>query len=202
MDKCFIASSSEAQFCALYFMDILDAVLKQANLNIECILWRDAEEFSVLNDATLTRLISLGQREIAYSIAFFTPDDLSTSRGQSQIIARDNVLFEYGLFLGMLGEKRSFAIIPQDEKGRNSIKLPSDIGGVTLPRYKFKGFDCTQYSRKDFFNAAISIVSAIKKFKGPPESRDLSSVGVPPENPIIGPRTAFQGHDSGAFSSY
>ncbi len=202
MDKCFIASSSEAQFCARYFMDILNAILKQANLSIECILWRDAEEFSVLNDATLMRLISIGRREITYSVAFFTPDDLSTSRGQSQIIARDNVLFEYGLFLGMLGEKRSFAIIPQDEEGRNLIKLPSDIGGVTLPRYKFKGFDCTEYSQQDFFNAAISIVSAIKKFKSHPESGDPSSDGFPPENPIIGPRTAFQGHDNGAFSSY
>ncbi len=199
MDKCFIATSSEGQYCATFFMEVLDAILKQAGLDIECVLWREARGFSALNDATLTRLVAIGRDEIAYSIAFFTPDDLSTSRGQSQIVARDNVLFEYGLFLGMLGGKRSFAVVPQDEEGRNSIKLPSDICGIGLPRYKFNGFDCTKYSQRDFFRTALSIVRAIKGDDPPPDGE--ASTENPPIESKIAPRIRDD-EDSRPFSSY
>lgn len=64
--------------------------------------------------------------EVDFAIFILTPDDTVEARGKSVCIPRDNVLFEFGLFLGLLGRNRVFAIIEK------SVKLPTDLQGVTL----------------------------------------------------------------------
>ena len=44
--------------------------------------------------------------------------------------ARDNVMFEYGLFLGRVGNQRAFVI--KDKQ----VKIPSDMLGITLADYE------------------------------------------------------------------
>jgi CRP/FNR family cyclic AMP-dependent transcriptional regulator len=67
-----------------------------------------------------------------FAIAIASPDDLVESRGKSAATARDNVIFELGLFIGRLGRKRSFLLEPRGEE----VKLPSDLAGITTIPYR------------------------------------------------------------------
>jgi len=66
------------------------------------------------------------------AIAIASPDDVVESRGKSATTARDNVIFELGLFIGRLGRKRSFLLEPRGEE----VKLPSDLSGITTIPYR------------------------------------------------------------------
>jgi len=57
----------------------------------------------------------------------FSPDDLVLMRGQAKPAARDNVVFELGLFIGALGRERCFVIKP---KGEDAPRLPTDLLGL------------------------------------------------------------------------
>jgi CRP/FNR family transcriptional regulator, cyclic AMP receptor protein len=67
-----------------------------------------------------------------FAIAIASPDDLVESRGKSVATARDNVIFELGLFIGRLGRKRSFLLEPRGDE----VKLPSDLTGITTLTYR------------------------------------------------------------------
>lgn len=66
-----------------------------------------------------------------YGIFVFTPDDKVFSRGKESDIPRDNVIFEYGMFLGKHTRKRVFFLTP---KGKN-VKIMTDLLGVTSLTY-------------------------------------------------------------------
>lgn len=74
-----------------------------------------------------------------YDFAAFVlaPDDVTTSKEQTRPAPRDNVLFESGLFMGVLGRDRVFLVYDQTE----DIKIPSDLAGVTLATYDGKRID-------------------------------------------------------------
>lgn len=69
------------------------------------------------------------------AIAIAEPDDVTSSRGSSAPTARDNVIFELGLFIGRLGRKRSFLLEPRGDE----VKLPSDLTGITTIPYRRVG---------------------------------------------------------------
>ncbi len=66
-----------------------------------------------------------------FAVLVLTPDDVTESRGASQLSPRDNVLFECGLFMGRLGRERAFIVCDKSTK----LKLPSDLAGVSLIPY-------------------------------------------------------------------
>jgi O-acetyl-ADP-ribose deacetylase (regulator of RNase III) len=68
------------------------------------------------------------------------PDDLITSRGESSPSTRDNVIFELGMFIGRLGRDRTFMLTPNSA----SIRLPSDLIGLTTAGYDADRFDSGQ----------------------------------------------------------
>ena len=68
-----------------------------------------------------------------FAIAIVQPDDITIKRGVEVATARDNVIFELGLFIGRLGRKRSFLVEPRGEE----VELPSDIKGITTLSYKY-----------------------------------------------------------------
>lgn len=45
---------------------------------------------------------------------------------------RDNIIFELGLFVGRLGRKRSFVVMP---KGIEGLHLPSDLVGLNMATF-------------------------------------------------------------------
>jgi hypothetical protein len=70
----------------------------------------------------------LGQLDISdFGVFICTPDDIRKSRGHSKQTARDNVIFELGLYMGRLGRERSFILVPRGVH----LHLPTDLLGVT-----------------------------------------------------------------------
>jgi hypothetical protein len=78
---------------------------------------------------TLERLLEL-TREVDFAAFVFAQDDWTTDpKGAGQASPRDNVVFEAGLFGGVLGMRRTFIL------HANGSKLPSDLLGLTCVRY-------------------------------------------------------------------
>ena len=84
---------------------------------------------------TLERLLELAH-EVDFAAFVFARDDWTASSppasdptGSGQASPRDNVVFEAGLFGGVLGMRRTFIL------HANGAKLPSDLLGFTCVRY-------------------------------------------------------------------
>ena len=68
--------------------------------------------------------------QVDFGVVVATADDDIEERGVQRKAARDNILFEAGLFVGALGPARTLLIHPA------GLKLPSDLLGVTTARYE------------------------------------------------------------------
>ena len=66
-----------------------------------------------------------------FAVFVFTADDLLEGKGGLAFVPRDNVVFELGMCFGRMGPRRTFATCQADEH----IKTPSDLAGITLPRF-------------------------------------------------------------------
>src|SRR4051812_359461 len=83
---------------------------------------------------TLERLLEL-TREVDFAAFIFARDDWTTNSPASEPTAsgqaspRDNVVFEAGLFGGVLGMRRTFILHAE------GAKLPTDLLGLTSVRY-------------------------------------------------------------------
>jgi hypothetical protein len=73
-----------------------------------------------------------------FGVFILTPDDVTTSRDKTEFSARDNVLFEYGIFLGALGPDRTLALI---ERGDEKMKVPSDLLGIQIKPFTYTSKD-------------------------------------------------------------
>ncbi|MCQ2998113.1 nucleotide-binding protein, partial [Pseudomonas syringae] len=69
--------------------------------------------------------------ESDFAVFVFSPDDLAQIRNSTKNTVRDNVLFEFGLFIGKLGRNRVFFLQPN----KGDLHLPSDLLGVTPGKY-------------------------------------------------------------------
>lgn len=117
--RIFIGSSKEGLNVAEYIKNFFSA-------DYDCIMWNEdifKENENFLE--TLTKSASL----FDFGFMVFAADDVSVVRHKKFETPRDNVLFEYGLFLGRLGTDRAFII--QDA----AAKLPSDLLGITISSY-------------------------------------------------------------------
>lgn len=95
--------------------------------NTESSVW-DQGAFGA-SQTTLQSLVEAAKRS-DFAVLVFSADDKVQSRKEVGKAPRDNVVFELGLFMGVIGTERVF-ILPA--KG---VKLPTDLGGFTLlPAY-------------------------------------------------------------------
>ena len=83
-----------------------------------------------LSQPSVDSLLSILDR-LDYGIFVFAPDDLVTMRGKKMMSARDNVVFELGLFMSRLGKGRVFIVTPRGQ----SLHLPTDLLGITAATY-------------------------------------------------------------------
>jgi hypothetical protein len=84
-----------------------------------------------LSEGTLESLVlALGRFDFA--VLVLTPDDLTVSRGTDRPVARDNVVFELGLFIGALGRDRTFMLFDRTRPPA----LPTDLAGVTAATFE------------------------------------------------------------------
>jgi predicted nucleotide-binding protein len=66
-----------------------------------------------------------------FAVLVVTPDDIVASWDIETPAPRDNVVFELGLFMGLLGRERTFVVKPRGI----IIKMPSDLLGFTPLEY-------------------------------------------------------------------
>ena len=103
-----------------------------------------------------------------FGVFVFSADDLVRMRGVDSTGARDNVIFEFGLFVGHLGRENSVIVAPKND----SPRLPSDLLGVSVLKY--------QSDREDGnLDAALSPASS--KIRTLLESVQLKSLSLPRE---------------------
>lgn len=122
--KLFVISSVEA----LGVADQIETVLSHHYKDFEVVRW--SHEVFEPAEYTLESLEKQLDR-CDFAVAIAQPDDTVNTRGVIQQAARDNVILEYGMFLGRLGRARAFLMLPRD----NTPILPSDLKGVTTLQY-------------------------------------------------------------------
>ncbi|WP_152365936.1 TIR domain-containing protein [Microlunatus speluncae] len=96
----------------------------------------DVEPWTIVfnpGTSTLERLVEL-TREVDFAAFIFAADDW-TSHGEAPGMAspRDNVVFEAGLFGGVIGMRRTYIL------HADGAKLPTDLLGLTCVRYAETG---------------------------------------------------------------
>lgn len=119
LPRVFIGSSS----AALPLAHDIGSALRQ-NDDIEVQVWNQGifEPGENLLDRLL-RLMSL----FDFAVLVLNADDVTLSKDQVSDAPRDNVIFELGLFMGVLGRRRTFPVVAFSQSG--DLKLPSDLEG-------------------------------------------------------------------------
>lgn len=115
--KLFIGSASENLMYAL-------ALQNQLKSKADVTIWNQG--FFTLNVSYLDSLIE-GLKDSDFGVFIFEPNDVLMIREAALESVRDNVLFEFGLFLGGLGRERVFFVLPE---AQGNLRLPSDLLGI------------------------------------------------------------------------
>jgi hypothetical protein len=118
----FVGSSVEG-------LDIAKAVQRRLAYAADVDLW-DQATF----DLSSVTIEALEERCRAADFAVFvlTPDDVKIKREKTTAAARDNVIFELGLFAGTLGRRRCFVV----HDSQKPIDLPTDLAGMTPATFR------------------------------------------------------------------
>lgn len=131
----FVGSSSES-------LDIAYAAQKNLADVAEVVVW--TQGIFELTKSYLESLL-MHLEETDFGIFVLGADDLARIRGAEMRVARDNVVFELGLFIGRLGRDRTFVLVPKAAPG---FHLPTDLLGVGTATFELP-------SRPDRLQAAL-----------------------------------------------
>src|SRR5436190_264051 len=94
--KLFIGSSTEG-------LNVAKAIHQNLDHFAEVTIW--TQNVFLLSTPIITSLVK-ALNTFDFAIFVFTPDDMTSIRGEIQNTVRDNVIFETGLFAGKLGTNR------------------------------------------------------------------------------------------------
>jgi hypothetical protein len=146
LPRAFVGSSTEGLIVARQLKLILQD-------DLEITVWDEGTVFG-LSETTIEALED-AVLQYDYGIFVITSDDKLESRGEVRQVARDNVLFELGLFMGRLTRKR---IIVVQQKG---VSMPTDLSGFVTARY-------TSDSADELQKAANGIKAALGHVRSKP----------------------------------
>lgn len=119
----FIGSSTEN-------LEIAYAIQKQLEYTSEPTVW--TQGFFKLSRYALDDLIE-NLKIFDFAVFVFTPnDEIKISNEERKFTIRDNIIFEFGLAIGILGKERVFSVIPKDFK---QYRIPTDLIGITFSTY-------------------------------------------------------------------
>ena len=122
--KLFIISTVES-------LDIARDIKAQLDYDdVEVTIWNETSVFNG-GDYTLEAL-ERAVKESDFGVAILQDDDIIVSREIEKRGPRDNVVFELGLFMGLLTRRRTFIALPRGV----DQKLASDLRGITPLEYK------------------------------------------------------------------
>jgi predicted nucleotide-binding protein len=119
--RVFIGSSVEG-------LSIAYSIQQNLTHDAEVTVW-DQGVFE-LSSATIESLLKILD-DSDFGIFVFSNDDIKQIRGKELNTIRDNVLFEFGLFIGKLSRERVYFIIPTDTE----LHLPTDLLGITPGKF-------------------------------------------------------------------
>jgi hypothetical protein len=124
------------------------SVLEQVEISLQSI--GDCQRWTGAFTTDKSNLDSLIQqtRLSDFSVLIAIKDDILIKKGQTKEVARDNMIFEFGLFLGAAGIRKSFLLV---EEG---IDLPTDLDGITMHKF-------TQLAGK--YNSLVEVCKTLIK---------------------------------------
>lgn len=130
--RVFIGSSTEG-------LPVARQVKELFGDDFECYLWTD-EMFKSNQGVLQTILEESGAFD--FGLMVMTKDDFVVSRNEIFASPRDNILLEFGIFIGRAGDKRAFALMEDDPH----MKMPSDLNGVEIHRFS-RSEECESHLR-------------------------------------------------------
>ncbi len=107
---------------------------------------------------TLDSLIAEAKKS-DFAVLIFSADDQVKSRDVTYNSPRDNILFELGLFVGLLGRERTFMLIDKD----NDVKIPSDLAGVTPVEFRRNDLGVASYLGPATIRIKNAIAAILKR---------------------------------------
>jgi hypothetical protein len=119
----FIGSSVEG-------LEIAEAIERNLQFKFNVTIWTNGV-FDI-GSTTIDDLIKRLDKS-DFGIFIFTPDDVTKIRGTQYTTARDNVLYELGLYTGKLGRYNTFIIKPSELAP--DFHLPTDLTGIYIGNY-------------------------------------------------------------------
>lgn len=120
--RVFIGSSREHEKIAL-------AVHGHIEKETESTMW--THDVFVTSDYFIDSLLQK-LRNSEFAVLIFARDDLIKLRERQLDITRDNVVFELGLAMGVLGRERTAILVPQNS---GDFRIPSDLDGIVHATY-------------------------------------------------------------------
>lgn len=157
--RVFIGSASES-------LDVANTVKCELAAEFDVSIWTD-DIFRSNKNTLETLLTEAGSFD--FGIMILSKDDYTRSRDVIFNSPRDNTLFEFGIFIGRMGEGHAFAIAEKE------VELPSDLDGVTIETYDKNA----TVGRYDSLNRCISKISRQMK-----ESYELGWLGMLPSTAL------------------
>jgi hypothetical protein len=141
-------------------LDVARRLQEELSSEVEVVIWNQGVfKPGESNLESLTRACC----DFDFAALVLSPDDLVLSgNAAGQLVPRDNVLFELGLFMGRLGRERTFLVMSRDEKQ----KLPSDLSGITAALFNGPYHEA---KRQDVAVACGPIRDAIKQHPRAPQ---------------------------------
>ena len=119
----FVGSSSES-------LDVAYAAQRNLEDAAEVVVW--TQGIFELTKSYLESLVD-ALDDTEFGLFVFGADDLIRIRGTEIPTARDNVVFELGLFIGRLGRDHTFILMP---KSSADFHLPTDLLGISTATYQ------------------------------------------------------------------
>jgi len=126
--RLFIGSSTEG-------LEVARAVQELLDRDAEVTIWEQG--IFELSKISLEALLETLDKT-DFGVFIFTSDDTIKMRGMQHHVARDNVIFELGLFIGQLGIEHNFILKP---RGITDFHLPSDLLGITVADFDLNRSD-------------------------------------------------------------
>ena len=169
--RVFIGSSSES-------LDVAENLHVALEDKVACdvTVWHQGV-FDV-SDYTMPSLVEAA-RQADFAILVASGDDMTESRGSTDASPRDNVIFELGLFMGVIGTERVMILCPESPP----VRLPSDLRGFTrLQNYRTRA----DRNLRAALQAAVLQAAKVIEKRGPKDADEPTSRSTAAPGPHLG----------------
>ena len=159
--RVFIASSTRTLVLAENLREQLATDFSSADV------WSDASRSTA--SQTIIEILEKATEEYDFAVILLSKDDVAVTEGGETLKARDNCIFEAGLFMAAIGRGRCFlisSVLPKD--------LPTDLAGISLlPIIEPSDLQNHRECKDGILSASMLIKEAVQRI-GPIENKQLS----------------------------